>query len=525
MNNRNFKQLFTLFFLAFTILIALHIPVHAVLSSPLFEKDQIKTFSLKQQQFSIFRSKGICLSNINNTHVVTFAPIQKAKSLYDLHLDFNENDYLDNYFIVHSNYEAKMIEDKSFGKFVLKNEIILLPNKRSILNTESDSSQSFSIKFSLLPYTTGEGSQIIAKYATENAGENKLHYGFSISIEKGIMNYHFKNFFTDKNENTYSFTLQEKEPLIDNKIEEHFLIVDMSAKIIKIYRNGKEQSVRLLTDDESVFGEPLQYSVNSVKNQTIPFIIGRNPVFALDYFSILKEVEHINSQKHKDYEEHFFETDVVTISSNNSWINSVTPIFDQKEHSFYRIAYRLSGDYFLPETKNNQMPWVYIDSEKKSFPPSQKLGKYLQLRFEYYEQESEHSINLLKLEDIVTSFRETPLPEIVKIKNIIAGDQKIEILWDAVPGESMDSYEIFYGTSPNYYFGSATISPKSPISVRKKHKYPEQISYTIEGIQNNQPYYISIRAKNKYGVYGKFSKELSSIPMSTKNELGYSIGR
>ncbi|MGL4394285.1 MAG: hypothetical protein ACRCS8_03570 [Brevinema sp.] len=525
MDNRHFKQFFTLFFLAFTLLVALHIPVHAVLNSPLFEADLLKTLSLNETQFSVFRAKGLTLSNINDRSVITFASKEREESLYDLHLDFSEKDFLNNYRVVSSNYEAKKIGDKTFGKFVVKNEIILLPNRHSVLDTKSDSFQSFSIQFSLLPYTTGEGAQLIASYQGESSEDSRLEYGFTIFISKGIVSYRFINFFTDRNGKKYSFTLQENEPLHDNKLEDHALVVDMSKKVIKIYRNGKEQSVRVLTDDQTRLGEPLLHAFSTISDQTIPLIIGRNALFSLDYFSILKDVEHVAAPLHEEHEEHYFETDVITMSSNGAWLSSITPVFDQEKETIYRIAYRIADEYFLPETDAEKNPWIYIDSKKNVFPPSKKLGKYLQLRFEYFEQASERSFDNLKLQDIQASFIETPSPEVVQIREVIAGDQQIEISWDAVPESSVESYEIFYGTSPDYYFGSATVSPNSPINHSVKQKYPQKLTYTIEGVENNRPYYITIRAKNKYGVLGQFSREISSVPMSTKTELGYSIGR
>ncbi|MGL4561394.1 MAG: fibronectin type III domain-containing protein [Brevinema sp.] len=523
MNTYYLKQLFALFFLIISILVAAHIPVHAIFNSSLFHVDQIKTLSLSNQNFHIFRSKGLSLSNIQNKQIVTLAPIKKDQSLYDLNLDFDTTDFLDNYDLVSSNYEVKQIENKSFGKFVMKNNLILLPNNRSILDIKSNDLQSFTIKFSLMPYTSGEGSQIIASYSTDNLKHETENYGFNIFIESGIVKYSFYNFFYDENKTRYSFTLEEKQSLTNQKIEEHCLVVDKVKKIIKIYRNGIEQDVHILTADQTPNGSPLFDSASMIQEK-IPLIIGQNAIFSLEYFSILKGANYINTLQ-KDDEPNYFETDIITLSSNDSWIDEIKPELNEDSNFIYRIAYRFAQDYFLPETESAKIPWVYIDPQQKTFPESQKFGKYIQLRFEYFETIKKETVNNFYLYNIVTSFRETMAPGIVDIKKVAAKDQVIQISWDALPSDNIESYEIFYGTSPDNYFGSATVSPESPITVKNISTYPKTLEYKLEGLENNKTYYIAIRAKNIYGSYGDLSKELFAVPMSTKNDLGYSIGR
>lgn len=526
MNLHILKKMFTLFFLLFSVLVALHIPVQAFINSPLFYYDQTQTFSLNtSNNFKIFRTKGLALSNIQDKTVVTLSKSQKKDSLYDLYFGFNQNDYLDNYQVISSNYQIKNIQNNFFGKFVLDNSIILLPKKRSIFNLTAENMQNFSIQFSLLPYAIGEGSQIIVSFKNNTDSDLLKNYGFTISIDAGIITYHFDDFFQDAQNNKYSFKLQEQAPLIDQQLEQHTIVVNMQTKTIKAYRNGIENDVKILTDNQTIYGKTLFHtSLFTQKETPIPLIIGQNGIFALNNFAIFKESIQ-NKPDRVPNEINYLETDVVTLSSNDSWLDSINIDLNHQNNSAYKIAYRFSRNYFLPETDVELLPWVYIDPKKNNFPPSYSLGKYMQWRFEYFNP-IQSSLTNIELYSISTKFREIPSPSIPSINTIIAKDQKIEISWNTLPDDLIESYEIYYGSEPNVYFGKATISPNSPVIINAlKSEAPSNMHYSLEGIENNRPYYIAIRAKNIYGSYGSFSKEVSAIPLSTENELGYSIGR
>lgn len=525
------KSIYTLIFLAFAMIVAKTIPVHSLVNNDIFYEDRTKIFDLSAEQFKIFRSEGFILSNILNNPAIVYQKTPPVSTLYDLYLGFDGNDFTNNYYTIKSSYKTNNSKRTGRGvsaKFVSQNDnIVLFPNNNSILYNSVTSLQSFTISFTLYPYRVGEGTQTILRYLEErNASfeQNKL-YGFQITIENGIVKYQFHNFFVDEMGKHYSFILTERTPLIDQQWEQHTVIVDTINHTIKIYRNEQEIDVRMITQNQKTSGRRLKLSPESVQPaNTTPLMIGQNGIFALDELVIYKDIV-TNFMIYTPNQMKFFETDVFPISKNFSWLYEMNIIAPTNTNDFYRLAYRFDTNYFLPETSSNTMPWVYINPAKKKFPPSKSMGKFLQWRLEYYTPPTP-SDDIFYVRNLSTSYRENSYPGTIFIDDVKAGDTVVEISWQTLPSDLVSSYEIYYGNKSLDYFGEAKISPPSPIILNTiQSSSTTNISYIIEGLENEQPYYISIRAKDIYGQYGAYSSEILARPSSINNYFDYSIGR
>ncbi|MGL4677003.1 MAG: hypothetical protein ACRCWI_04995 [Brevinema sp.] len=519
------KNIATVLFIAFLMLVSLVIPTSALLNNPIFDNHDVQSFYFDNTK--IFRSSGFSLSNVNQQRVLVASPEQETPSLYDLYLDFDDQDFTNNYTILKDNYEKNFLQKQKgerSAKFVSKeNSIILFPKSESIL--KNNTIQNFTVSFYLYPYRTGEGVQYIVSYEGyyTNSVSEVRPFGFSITIEKGIVNYSFTNFFIDEEGIYHSFELQEQQPLINTQWEQHTLVVDITKSIIKIYRNHIEQDTVFVRQNNVFNGRRLYPSPQFAKIENIPFTIGRNGIFSLDSFVIYRD-SITNFMEYTPNKKLFFETDVFCISRNVSSLYEMN-INVSSTNEYYRLAYRISNSYFLPDTQTIDKPWIYIDPTKKQFPPSQSQGKYIQWRVEYITA-TEESNQPFYIKDIFARFKETYDPSTIQINSVLAKDGAIEISWQTLPNDLVVSYEIYYGNCPNYYFGKAEVSPQSPIVIDvAKSSVSQNIAYILEGLDNEIPYYISIRAKDIYGQYGSFSPEIVSRPSSVKNDFGYSIGR
>ncbi|MGL5956348.1 MAG: hypothetical protein ACRC0X_07075 [Brevinema sp.] len=519
------KNMTTLLFIAFLMIVALFVPTSALLNNPIFYNDEVQFFHFDKT--NIFRSDGFYLSNIfQQTAIVARAEVETS-TLYDLYLSFDNQDFTNNYTTIKKNYEKNLLQKQKgefSAKFVSKeNSIILFPSSDSILKNNDTGIQNFTVTFDLYPYRTGEGTQYIVSYEGyyTNSISEIQKFGFNITIESGIIKYSFNNFFVDREGSSYSFILQEKEPLINTKWEQHTVVVDVAKSMIKIYRNNVEQDMVFVRQNRMFDGSRLYPSPQFTQIENIPLTIGRNGLFSLDDFVIYRDVV-TNFMEHTPNKKLFFETEVFSISKNISSLHEMS-VDVSLTNEYYRLAYRISDSYFLPDTKN--IPWVYINPSKKQFPGSQSQGKFIQWRVEYFTP-IELSDQLFYIKDIFARFKETSDPGTIQVNSVLAKDGAIEISWRTLPNNLIASYEIYYGDRPNYYFGKAEISPESPVVIDvERSAISQNIEYILDGLDNEIPYYISIRAKDIYGQYGSFSPEIMSRPSSVNTDFGYSIGR
>lgn len=524
------KKIYTIFFLVFLVMVAVCIPTSALINNPIFLKDNNKFFYVNPQNFNIYQSQGFTLSNIMDAIVIVPTKKVQELSLYDLYLGFEGKDFTNNYAVIKNYYETnniQMKEGKYSAKFLSgKNGIILLPEENSILNNKFSSFQNFTITFDLYPYRSGEGVQTIASYLGnhDDPVQGLQSYGFSITIEKGFIVYHFSRFFIDKANKTHDFILRERLPLIDTKWEKHSLVMNTAKNTIKIYRNGTEEDVRLISEEQSYSGDKLYLSPVLKQIDNIPLVIGKNSIFSIDEFTIYKDAL-TNLSNSSPYTQYFLETDVLRMSTNISILRGIDISASLKDKIHYRMAYRISDEYFLPGRSTIGFPWVYVDPQKNMFPPSKSMGKYIQWRVEYFE-DSSFSDQDFFIYNIYAQYKEISSPGVVTIDEIITYDQTAELLWKALPSELVASYEIYYGDKPRHYFGTAKTSPSSPISIDvKQSATPQEMYYKLEGLKNEKSYYLSVRAKDIYGQYGPYSDEIVFRPSSLSNKAGYSIGR
>ena len=510
-------------------IVAIHIPTSALLNNPIFYNDETKLFNLNETNMTLYNNEGFMITNIMNIPIITAQTESQLSSLYDLYLGFDGNDFTNNYITIKRNYETNTLQKKQgigSAKFISdNNSIILFPTKNSVLKNNVSSFHNFTITFSLYPYRIGEENQNIVEYKGfyNDTFIGSQEYGFNITIEGGIINYHFNNFFIDTNGKYYSFTLKEKKPLINSKWEQHAIIVDSAMNTIKIYRNNIEQDVILVRQSQSETSQRLTPAPILSSSEHVPLTIGKNGVFSLDEFIIYKDAI-TNFMNYIPNKMNFFETDVFNISKNISALHEMN-VEASSTNFHYKLAYRINNKYFLPSTSSTNLPWVYINPNKKIFPPSQSMGKYLQWRVEYYTAPIVTEEKFY-IQNIFAKFKETSNPGIILINHILPKDTSIEISWQTLPNSMISSYEIYYGNQPKTYFGTATVSPNSPISINiNKTSISQSVSYLLEGLDNEKPYYISIRAKDIYGQYGPFSPEIISRPSSINVDFGDSIDR
>ncbi|MGL5255134.1 MAG: fibronectin type III domain-containing protein [Brevinema sp.] len=519
------KKAATGVFLALLGLIALRIPVRAAgLQDPIFYESYNQKFEFLPSM-EIFRSSGLGVSNINGRTAIVPVEPQIQDAFYDLRLAFDGNDFYGNYTPIRRSYEEnsqQKLSGVASAKFISeKNNLLLMPKSSALLASSGLSMQSFTIDFWIYPLYSGEGLQTILEFSGRNRSDlsDPKNYGIHISLEKGFIVYHLNNLFRDQNTNLYSFTLRERSAAPRGTWSRHTLVLDASEASLRIYQNGIEQQAKPLTAQRIVSGLPLlpNEAIASSKH-FFPLSIGKNGAFSLDDISISGDIRTNFSDNL--LRNRFLETAVYTVSSNPSYINKMALNGHFPKESGVRVAYRISPRYFF--ARDTEIPWVYINHEQPVFPPSRSLGKYIQWRFEYTPPVS--GSESMRLYSLSMGYREDSIPAPLNVEILAENRGSVSLEWGSLPDPNVSSYEIYYGTKPGNYFGSASISPASPVEVPAPRSVVSQpIRYTLEGLENETAYYIVVRARNKHGVLGPPSRELYARPSAVKSSPYYSI--
>ena len=519
------KKTATGVFLILLAMIALRIPVRAAgLHDPIFYESYNQKFEFLPSM-EIFRSSGLGVSNIDGRKAIVPVEPQMQDAFYDLRLAFDGNDFYGNYTPIRRNYETnsqQKLSGLTSAKFISeKNDLVLMPKSTALLASSGLSMQSFTIDFWIYPLYSGEGVQTVLDFSGRSRTDlvDPKTYGIRISLEKGFVVYHIENLFRDQNTNLYSFTLRERTAAPRGSWSRHTLVLNASDASLRAYQNGIEHHAEPLTAQRMISGIPLLPNEAIASSKPFfPLSIGKNGAFSLDDISISGDVStNFSDNLHRN---RFLETAVYTVSSNPSFINKMSLNGSFPKESAVRVAYRISPRYFF--ASDTELPWVYIDHERPAFPPSRSLGKYIQWRFEYIPPVA--TSEPMRLYSLSMDYREDNVPAALNVQLVSENGDSISLAWNSLPDPNVTTYEVYYGTKPGNYFGSATISPASPVVIPTKTTMISQlINYTLEGLEDGVAYYIVVRARNKHGVLGPPSQEIYARPCAVKAPPHYSI--
>jgi hypothetical protein len=444
---------------------------------------------------------------------------------YDLYLDF-ENPVLNllNYNIIYSKFEMnkyQSVNGNYSGKFYFSdNYISLLPLSTSIF-APGNITGSFTIEFWLYSYKNYD-NQYIIKYIGNNLSDEKDKniYGFSIFIKNGRIVYQFQNFFFNEKNESVSLEIKDEENIVLNKWEHHALTFDIKNGKISVFKNGMEQDVKWVTENGTPLSEVLTPRIK--EEMSAPFLIGKGAFFSLDNFKIARYSAAGFDLKKFNTGNAFLITDVYKYSTNKSVLKKMSFQADTPDYSFIKLAYRISDVYFLPDDK--KIKWVYLQNGSENFPDNFNIGKYIQFKLDIYPYEGEDKeINLYSIKMDYSEDNSPASPVITGAKPM---DGKILMTWIPSPEDDIAGYEIYYGNRIGDYICGDAAEGSSPVFV--PISLPGQInpmSFTITGLVNERPYFLSMRSVDKNGHKSPYSKEIYARPSTIFNDNNYSVGR
>ncbi len=430
----------------------------------------------------------------------------------DLFLDFESPlKSLPNYQVIFSDYEQNSFENafgKYSGKFYFSSHYVSLKPLQTSIFYPGKTPGSFTIEFWVYPYQNFDYQYIVRYIGNNPSDERDINdYGFSIYIKNNRINYQFDNFFWSSQNESYSIHLEEESPITLRKWEHYAISYDIMRGRITTYKNGIEQTVRWITADNGRLSEI--YSPLIKDELSTPMLIGRNAFLSIDNLAIIRNIKDNFTQNRYNNADATLVTDIYKLSDNNSRLHKITTKVEMAEFNHYKFAYRISDKYFLPD--NTELEWIYFDGNISNFPNKHKSGKYIQFKAVVFPYEENTKRIVIKSIDV--QYCEDKTPDSPVFVSAIAGNGKVELSW--IPSTETDiiGYEIYYGNGRGYYVCDDSTAGKSPIFVPFEQKGRlKKIDFTLTGLVNEKPYFISIRSVDKNGNRSRYSQEMYARP-------------
>lgn len=490
------------------------------------EFEFINQMTISDNGWRIYRLDNLVPSIKGGKKVYILKENQVTNSEFlDLYLDFEKPlQSLPNYKVIASEYETNPYENSSgkySGKFYFSgHHISLLPYNTSMFSPGKIPG-SFTIEFWLYLYK-GYDNQYVMKYLGYNPSDewDKNTYGFSIYVRNKKVIYDFQNFFWSIDNEPHSLLIQEEEPVILHKWEHHAISYNIMNGQISTYKNGIEQQVKWVTTDGKILSPIFNPFVKD--ELSTPLVIGKNAFFSLDDLKISSiALDNYNLNRFEN-DPGILITDVYKISENMATLKKLAFQTGVPDLSHLKFAYRVSSSYFLPG--DPVLEWVYVQNNITSFPAEYMRGKYIQFKILVYPYEDNQSP--ISLDSIRLSYSMDASPQPPMLMSVVPGSGTIKLTWMPTTEDDVIGYEVYYGTHEGNYICGDSLSGKSPIFIPFKQSGKlKTIEYVLQGMRNEVPYFIAIKAVDANGNRSVFSKEAYARPSTVYNGAGFSIGQ
>jgi len=487
----------------------------------IFQPIEEKRFTL--DTLSWYRIENLRLVTQKNGVVLRLLEERPAADLSeDLLLDFESHSpLLKNYQITYENYIPNPFQvhsGKISAKFFTKNQSLRLLPKSSALFRPGSIPGSFTIEFWSYFYQIYEGQSIV-EFIGNNLGDesDQNTYGFRIVVKKNRLTCIFENFFWD-GEESYSVEISEDMPLLLNRWEHHAVSFNILDGRLVTWRGGVEQQTLWVTKTRRPRSTILIPKIKEEIHASLA--IGQGGFLSMDNFAILPKFK--DSYAIQNYRQRPAEL--------VSTVYKMPFLFEIKslellaklpeEPSLVKIAYRLSNQPFPPS--DTTLPWVYLPSKAMEFPSEMMIGKYIQFKIQYFPYEENEESPLFSGLSLRYTVYEKPVTPLILSSE--AGNGAITLSWLPSPEESIVGYEIYYGHRSQEYMGEESKAGKSPVFVPYKQGGKlEAISYTLDGLENDRAYFVSVRAVDKWGQRSDFSQEIVLFPSDIHTRPRYSV--
>lgn len=507
----------------YTLILVLILLVSLAFSEEQFEF--VKTLTISGSGWKIHRLENLTQQKTHKGMAFILNEFS-SKNIADMDLciDFEKPlKNLLNYKVISANYGNNIYQysqGKVSGKFYYPNHYISLRPLSTSIFYQGKVPGSFTIEFWLYVYKSYDNQYVLRYVGHDPSDEtDRNDYGFSVVIKNNKLRYEFDNFFWSINNEPYSLTITDNKNIQLKKWEHHAISFDIMRGKIATYKNGIEQNTKWVTTDGK-FLSPI-YNPYIKEDLSTPLLIGKNAFFSLDNLKITKNTLSTFQMQRYNNKDAKLITEVYKISDKPISLRQIKCVYHKGEYSHIRMAYRISDEYFMPD--NSDIEWVYFKNGIAKFPKEYREGKYVQLKIIVYPYED--NSQKIEIDSLTINYVEDKIPDAPLLLSAVAGDRYVELSWTPSTENDVVAYEIYYGNRKENYICDDSSNGESPILYRYiragKLKF---VSYILDGLRNDKPYFISVRSLDKNGNRSAFSRELYARPNSVENTDRFSIG-
>lgn len=442
-------------------------------------------------------------------------PTKDTELMLSFDHDNNEEwidiDKLRNYELLDSEFLVSYKNKKhgsSAGRFYRLNDgVALVPSEGTIFK-ETESIGSFTIDFWIYFYNTYNNQIIFEKkgQAIDSLGE-PMTTGISCKLYENKIEMSFQNLFYNLSSLLTDYPISEEEIKLVSKdilVPEKWYHVATSFNehtgLLLLHINGNQQEQFWCTDDGTHSGEIFVPRFIEKENSPLTIATGLNGL--IDDFHIQRNsvTEFKLSKYHK--REGILKSDIIDLDYNGSSVKDFEILSQQYNNSNIVFEYRISNDYFLPETSVDKLRWIDANIDD-DIPADYTKGRYLQWRVRLLAGNHYEYSPQLKSININVDYNYPPAT-ILGLKGNSRNGLVI-LSWDGNIEKDIKAYKIYYGKESGNYLSDSSI-----ITVSKSQlEDPIRPAYTLRDLEKDVVYYISVTAIDSYGNESDFSKEIS----------------
>lgn len=490
---------------------------------------ELKTLSIEGDAWKVTDTDNIVPGTLNGRTVYRLDETAADRPEYlDLDLDFEKTARpIPNYKVIRSRFELnryQFVNGSSSGKFYYSDHgISLLPDPSSMF-APGNVTGSFTIEFWLYLYQT-YNNQYVIRYMGNNLSDEQDQnvYGLSVFLRNGRIVYRFENFFWSQERDgreSFSVEVGDEENSVPHAWEHHAVSFNILNGRMSAFKNGVEQETRWVTRDGNMRSPIL---IPRVKPElSTPILIGQNGSFALDNLRFARNYrDQFYLKKHRNRESRLV-TDVYRLSDHICALQKIRFDFEAPDYSHLKLSYRISDRYFKPD--NAVLPWVSVQNGLDSFPAAHAEGKYVQFRVLAYPYED--TDGGITIRSVRLDYTEDTPPYAPAIVSATPLDSAVRITWVPSPEDDIARYEVYYGNKTEHYICADAAEGRSPVSVPASSVGKlTPMTVTLTGLENEKPYFISIRAVDTKGQKSPYSREFYAQPSTVENPDRFSVDR
>lgn len=385
-----------------------------------------------------------------------------------------------------------------------KSKVLIEYDDESFLGN-SDFIGSFTIEFHLKPVGNRSRALIFSKMGPYMEDGSVKMQGVKAELVNGKMVWEFKNFFHNK-DGSISIEMDKGSYIESGKFQHHSISYDYySGRLVK-YLNGEPEEITYVSKTGSKNSE-MYYPYFHKLNQAAAFI-GGGFIGYIDDFKILnKHKDEYALNEYSKFEGELI-SGVLDLRTQRPRIDFISLDYETPGASDLRLYYRAHTRYFLPDQRSDilddshPLKWKYIPNKKffsNIYGESTLNARYLQVKVAFVptpELEESPVLNDIK---IGYTKNDVPLPPTGL--RAVALNGAVALKWHKTSELDVKGYKIYYGKRSGTYDDWT----KVPANTNE---------FVIDGLDNEQIYYITISAYDELGVYHEspFSDELYIRP-------------